>query len=595
MLLLLSGLGIGSVSPPVIACCSRADSLPAATSSARTVVLVRSDDPYYSLAEEIAAAEQLPLVTSLDRALRLEPVFLLWVVSPSHLSDQILSDFGLAIRDRPAAVSVGLISGSTLKQARALWQRQVSFSGRRLVAVAREQRLSSEHADDTTRRPLTRTTLLAALEQSDYFIYDGHGTRRSLGFPGDDRLLAAADLPPLPPLVVSAGACQTFRPWSEESIALGFTDRGAAAYAGFVHSPNGYLLGEPDGFPWAYTWPDFPIGHALQVQNQGLRQGFLYWPFYLLLGDPRLALQTGPPYRVVEDKLIGTNRTLHYVDAPPGLIPVHIPNGAPYTFVDIPTVAAAWAGDPFYNGLLQMVNLGPDKYLLFVHQGGDFTVRLSTRPPWYWPVIDPVIDALDHTTILHHFEGSLFPNLLITGLTLLGTGWWSWRCRAGRGPIWPAVITGLGLAALHGTYALIRFDYLTLLYNNWLHTVGQSFEINPLFLISTFLLTACGTWLYLNSRSSWAKLLAVLVPALPTLFMAVFWFTVITFINTLARQKLGAPLYGSGRWVMALITGGVQTSLVAATFLGLGYLVGREKMARDNPKARDFPKLAKRL
>jgi hypothetical protein len=578
MLLLLSGVGIGSGSPPVIACCSQAEPLPAATSSATTVVLARSDDPYYSLAAEIAAAEQLPLVTSLDKAFGLEPVFLLWVVSPARLSDQNLSDFGLALRDRPAAVSVGLISGSTLKQARALWQRRVSFSGRRLVAVAREQRLSSEHADDTTRRPLTRTALLAALEQSDYFIYDGHGTRRSLGFPGDDRLLAAADLPPLPPLVVSAGACQTFQLWSEESIALGFTDRGAAAYAGFVHSPNGYLLGEPDGFPWAYTWPDFPIGHALQVQNQGLRKGFLYWPFYLLLGDPRLALQTGPPYTLVEDKLRGHNRTLHYVDAPAGVIPVHIQDGAPYTFVNIPTVAAAWAGDPFYNGVLQMVNLGPDKYLLFVHQGGDFTVRLSTRPPWYWPVIDPVINAMDHTTILHHFEGSLMPNLLITGLVLLGTAWWFWRHRANRSPIWPAVITGLGLAALHGAYALIRFDYLSLLYSNWLHTIGQNFEINPFFLISFFLLTASSAWLYLNTRSSWAKLLAVLIPALPTLFMAVFWFGVVTFINVLAQQKLGAPLYGSGRWVMALITGAVQGGLVGAAFLGLGYLVGRQHL-----------------
>jgi len=293
MLLILHGVGVGPEPTPAIARCPQADPPAAVTEPPMTVALSHPDDPYYALAEEIAQSEKLRLLTSLDQALGLEPVFLLWVVSPSHLSDRILSDFGLAMRDQQAAISVGIISGSTLEQARALWQRQVSFTGRRLAAVTREQRLS--------------------------------------------------------------------------------------------------------------------LGRA--------------------------------------------------------------------------------AGR-----------------------------------------------------------------------------------KANRGSMWPAAIAGLSLTALHGGYAIFRFDYLTLLYNNWLHTIGESFEINPLFLFSTFLLTGCGAWIFLNSRSGWMKGLAILIPTLPTLFMAVFWFGLVTLINTLARQRLGAPLYGPGRWAMALITWGVQGVLVGIAFMLLSKL-----------------------
>ena len=400
----------------------------------QTVVLSNPTDPYYPLAEEIAQTETLLLVRTLDEALARNPVFLLWVVSPSALSDRVLSDFGLAMRDRQSAISVGLISGSTEEKARELWQQQSLFNNRCFAAVAREGRISSPDERHATQQPLTRENLLNTLRQADYLIYDGHGTRRSFGLPDKDALLVSADIPPLPPLVVSAGACQTFRLWSEDSIALGFTDRGAAAYAGFVHSPNGYLMGQPDGFPWRYTWPEFPIGHAIQVQNHGLQQGSLYWPFYLLLGDPRLALQKEAPYTLVDDYEAANTRILHFSNAPAGIIPVYIPDAAQYSFVAIPNVAAAWAGDPFYSGTLQMINIGADKYLLFIHRGGDFTVRLAPQPPWYWPVVDPLIDALDHTTVIHHFAGSLWPNLAITGSVLLVIGWLLLRRKVSSAP-----------------------------------------------------------------------------------------------------------------------------------------------------------------
>jgi hypothetical protein len=99
---------------------------------------------------------------------------------------------------------------------------------------------------------------------------------------------------------VGTGSCQTLRPWKEGSIARSFIDRGAAAYSGFVFSPNGgYLVGEFDGLPYRYTWPDFPIGHAVQVQNRGTLQGFARFAYQFLLGDPRTALPPEPPYRTL--------------------------------------------------------------------------------------------------------------------------------------------------------------------------------------------------------------------------------------------------------------------------------------------------------
>lgn len=72
------------------------------------------------------------------------------------------------------------------------------------------------------------------------------------------------DVPQLDRAVIGTGSCQTVRPGNPDSIARCFVDQGAAAYSGFVYSPNeGYLIGEFDGLPFRYTWPDFPNHYAL--------------------------------------------------------------------------------------------------------------------------------------------------------------------------------------------------------------------------------------------------------------------------------------------------------------------------------------------
>jgi len=277
-----------------------------------TLILADPTDPYYPLAGEIAGAESLPVVHTLDQVMSQQPAFLLWVVSPDHLSDQVMIEFGLAMRGRSRAISTGIISGTTLQDARALWQRSAEAKGEWVVAVNAANPSGNIQADiadlsgeGAVHHPLTKANLIQSLQRTDYLTFTGHGSGRYLRL-DDDTTLRAGDLTALPPLVVATGSCNTFRPWEDNSIALAFARRGAAAYAGFAYSPNeGYLMGEFEGLPFRYTWPDFPIGHAVQAQNRGTLQGFASLPYYFLLGDPRTSLQDEAPYRLMgvqEDK-----------------------------------------------------------------------------------------------------------------------------------------------------------------------------------------------------------------------------------------------------------------------------------------------------
>ena len=81
----------------------------------RTVVWSEPQDPYYDLAREIARAEGLPLADALDTALAHDPEFLMWVVSPERLSEEVFSGFGAALQRHGKIVSVGLISGSLFR------------------------------------------------------------------------------------------------------------------------------------------------------------------------------------------------------------------------------------------------------------------------------------------------------------------------------------------------------------------------------------------------------------------------------------------------------------------------------------------------
>ncbi|MGD8627000.1 MAG: hypothetical protein PVJ34_20870, partial [Anaerolineae bacterium] len=380
-----------SLMPVLALCCLLGLALApagAALAQERTVVLGEVGDAYYPLAQEIAQAEGLALMHSLEAALARRPAYVLWVVAPDQLSAEVLAGAGLALGEAAAPPAVGIISGATLADARALWQRAGEARGALAVAANAANPQGNIAAgitvvagDRTTTRPLTKAGLVAALQDADYLTFTGHGGPGWLGL-AEGVALRAGDVPPLGPVAIATGSCNTFRLEAEDSLPLAFVAQGAAAYAGFVFSPNeGYLAGEFDGLPWRYTWPEFPIGHAVRVQNRGTLQGFARFPYYFLLGDPRLALQAGAPYDLAAAEAEGAWLELAFAGAPAGFVPVRIPGGAGYGFVEIPGVGAAWQDEPFYNARLQMADVGTDKLVLFEHEGGDFRLRLRRDPP----------------------------------------------------------------------------------------------------------------------------------------------------------------------------------------------------------------------
>jgi hypothetical protein len=485
------------------------------------------------------------------------------------------------MRDRESAVAVGLISGSTMEKARELWLRSSEVQGRLVVAANAANPSGNIEAGitvfgpgGTAYHPLTLSTLTRYLQKADYLTFTGHGGRTHLSLYGDV-LLHPDDVPELSSIVVATGSCNTFRIWEEDSIALAFVDKGAAAYAGFAYSPNeGYLLGEFSGVPLRYTWPGFPIGHVVQVQNKGALQGFASFPYYYLLGDPRLALQSEPPYRLIADREGGDVRTLSYADAPAGFIPVQIPQGAGYTFVEVPGVTSAWEGDPFYNARLQMVNQGEDKYVLFEHAGGDFALILRQAPPWYWPVLDFFADCLDHVLLYLGPTGGDVIGLFLGGLAWLTILRLLRRVEGWRMKLLASVLSGAVFAALHSVYAFARLGEVTI--------TSKFVQFGLLSLLGTFLITGAGAFLFLSGRSWRPRALAVVLGTMPVWAAICFSFAVISAVNiSVFRPELGTAAYN---YALALLPIGalvVESLLLLAWYTLLQRFVTRLGRGED--------------
>jgi len=574
------GVGFGMLSP------ARATPTTAPTRTMphapNTVILSDPVDPYYVLAQQIARRDAVPIVHALDQAVARDPTFLLWVVSPSHLSDRAMIDFGLTVRGRRSAISTGIISGSTLAKARALWQRASRVRARRVVTANAanpsghiEAGITVFDGDRPTALPLTKANLIDCLRSADYLTFTGHGGHRSWGLaPGVK--LCSADIPPLPPIVIGTASCSTFRIWQRDSIALAFTDRGAAAYAGFAFSPNeGYLIGEFRGVPFRHTWPGFPIGHVVQVQNRGTLQGFARVPYYFLLGDPRIALESAPPWRLVDDRQHRDTRTLTYTGAPAGFIPVRVPRGAAYEFVRIPGVASTARNSPFYNSRLQMVDIGRDKVVLFSHRGGDFTVQFRAGASWSWMLADLVTNSLDQTLIGFQGAGGDVVSLVAAGIALLVVLLVARRRRGEVRGVVRCVLVGAVFAALHGLYALVRVEHVTI--------TSKHVTVSALAPVGTFVLVACGALLFLNARSPRGMVIGWLVATFSAWAPMVFVLVVLGLANVLLRWELGAALYNHSLALMAMTTFVLECVLLAAVLIPMRRRLARTSADRDPP------------
>lgn len=536
-------------------------------STCELAVLADKQDQYYPLAEEIAATENAPLFNGLNEVFACQPDHLVWVTSPGRLSDQAMVAVGLALRESDSAPTVGIITGSTLEQAKALWARGQAPVGTDFFAVNAasqaahipEGRIVKLSPEVSPPQSLTRQSLVDTLKEADYLTFTGHGSSGYLGLDENTRL-QSADIPTLPPVIISTGSCQTLRPWNENSISLRFVDQGAAAYAGFVYSPNeGFMIGEFDQLPYQYTWKEFAIGDVVKLQNRGTMQGFANFPYLFLLGDPRIAFQTDAPYQLAEDREEGEKRILRYSGAPKGLVPVRINNGAGYSFVSVPGVTSAADADPFYNSELQMENHNGDKYLLLIQPGGDLTVELSRVPAWYWFPVDMLLDSLDYSLILAQQNGEYILALIFAIFPLA----WVIRAMIKKRLGWnriliPAAI-GVGAALIKGIYVWIRIQQITI--------TSKTVVISPLCLATTFLLVTLGAVIYFNTHSWKGRVVGLAVSTffiwMPMIFLLA---TTVGFNLFVSTPSIGVGLYNYALAEMAGISFGVILPLLYFLF-----------------------------
>lgn len=536
------------------------------------IILGEPGDPYYPLAQEIAQQEGAILIHSLNEALPCQPTFLLWVSSPHNITERELIKLGLFQFEYARSISTGIITGSTIQKARDLWLRfppafrQLTVavnaanpsagitSGR--IRVYRQSELIEE-------KPLDKRHLINAMTRANHLSFTGGGGNSFWILDPDDRIkLNPEDIPLLTNIAISSGSCQTLQPWKSRSISLRFIDQGALVYAGFFFSPNeGYLIGEFNDLPFRYTWPEFPIGHVVQVQNRGIQQGFATFPYYQMLGDPRVSIQTEAQYDLVDDRQAGADRIIKIAGAPAGLIPIVITNGATYSFVSVPGNTAAGENDPFYNSRLQMANIQNDKFILLVHSGGDISLHLQHQPPWYWHLTDPILDSLDHTLLFIQQKGTggdVIP-LVVGVLSIVFVVVILKHHPQFKRLFVIAMITGLVFTTIHVLYYSARVGAITI--------TSKQFELSPWAVIATGLLFTSGSCIFWTVRSRKSKFLALLIPTFPAWFIASFTAPIIAFMGVATNQKTGLSIWNFALAEMPLLVFSIQLPLITALFV----------------------------
>jgi hypothetical protein len=526
------------------------------------VVLSDPLDAYHPLAVEIAAREGAPMAGTVDEAVALAPDFLIWVVSPANLSDQAFVAYGKAVLRAGATSALGFISGSSIDRARALSRRTLPAGELRIAAAygtwgGGEARIHHTGGAPDRDEPLTIASFKRALQQTDALMFEGHGSATYLKF-DDSTMFVARDIPPRPPLLVSTYACNTFRIWTAPSIALALSDRGTAAYIGYAYSPlPGYQM--TDGFPFRHTWPGFPIGRLVQLQSAASMRGLFAFPVYHLLGDPRLSVRDAPPYRVLSDRRDGRDRVVELAPLPADMIPVRIDGGAAYETTDVWGLARVWRRDPFYNGRLQVLDVGADRYLLLQHPGGPITIRLSDRRPLVATVTATVLKGVDLCLIV--YPRSDRPTcVVLMGVGVIGLAWVILRRRVERRVFVTAVVLGGAVAAGQFAYATLRIPGIEAV-----SSAGASPHV--WMFAATWFLTAWGSLRFVEARTWRGRTVALAIGS-----MLNGWGPVIVWLgwplvfNRFAVARIGSPLYNYRPGLLTLIGAVVFTLLLVVAF-----------------------------
>jgi len=523
---------------------ARAHAAPSAA-GVETVVVADPADPYYPLAAKIAQAEQLQVVAEFEQAMALAPRFILLVAAPQNLSLERLGDIGRRFQSADHYAALGIITASTMDKAEQLWAR------RDLARAGRDYLGTDAEADQLIAAPtiydlnsggaiaLNKESLIAALQQADYFYWSRHVGPKTWywnsesGDYGPLNELRAGDVPTLGPIVIYTPSCDSLRPWTQDSIALAFVDRGAAAYIGHANSPiHPGFLRRGLAVPGPLSWKGFPLGVVAQVQSKMTTRAIFTSPQFYMLGDPRLYLSQEQPYRVVSDVADGGRRVIVGESSASGVLPIRVAGGARYDYLKVVGVTAASERDLFYNSRLQTLNLGADKYLLLLHQGGGFRIELAERAPFGWIVADTLADAFDYSWVTLWLNPMIIGapfisklSLAIFALILLIK--LAWRKRP-LGQYRGALLAGAALALVRLAYFLLRRESVTVCATHVEYSAAQI----AAGCLGVWANVAGGLILLRDAKKAIGRLLGLILAVLPQFLLAGFYIVYITFMNT---------------------------------------------------------------
>lgn len=501
-----------------------------AQSGTKTIVLSDSLDAYYPLALEISNNENIEIIHELKDLKTITPNFLLWVISPENLTEKALVEYALFINKTMFNISMGIISGRNINDARYLWENRnykpsnkfAIFNGTNESNSIKAKILEYTNNNIDT-LILNSSNLKTALSALDYIQVSLHGAARSWFDEHSKFDFKYNELPALRKCVIQSHACNNFRPWIENSIAFECVNKGAIAFSGFVYSPiSGSKIGEYDGLNFRYTWHEFPIGTIVQLQNAASLRTYAKFPHYFILGDPRLSFNTKPPYNIYQDSTIGDRRIIKLKNAMIGFLPVKITGGGDFEFIKISHGLKHSKNDLFFNKNIESINHNDDKYVLFKNTYSSVTIEMRKRVPFLWKIQDTTTGFIDSSIVSHQYPGF---NIVIGGIFLILIAIKFFRGKIIKSNIFKSFIISLIGLGIIGILYMLRWNNISI--------TSKQIEFNILSFIMDWFLLFSGILIYFNSKSLVNRFLASAIP-----FLHIYLFAFISLSLPLIRQIL---------------------------------------------------------
>lgn len=543
-----------------------------AEEAAGTVILSSSEDPYYTLAEEISQAEGIPIFGTLKEAEQVNPAYLLWVASPDTLTESMLADFAYGLKSLESSISVGVISGSDIEDARRLWAepKQVQNQSYALINATKGYTgivpdIIYDDGEQTEVTDVTMDNILSTLSEAGIIQITIEGSE-NLWFNSElDITVYNTDIPELGPCVIQNYACNTFRPWAKSSIALACIEKGALAYCGFIYpSISGTRFGGYTSTDMINTWPQFTLGQIVQIQNQITMRSYADRPHYFMIGDPRIYCRSESPYEVVSDKKDGSDRMIELSDLEPGLVPIYIEGGAGYNFVQVQGLTAQSMDSPYANKLLEMIDINNDKYIIIDNENSNVTIELKKNVPILWTLQNLFIGFFD-AIVVRNWKSNASPVAIILISLVLIIGLVKKRHTTRNLMLGAGVGAGMALIAI--TYILIRQDAIAI--------TNYPVRVNWSFIAGIFMLSGYGALKFLGAKKTGGRIWAVLAANLNALFTFVILCGLVLVAKIAVEEQIaginrpGHPYVAAG---ITLLVGGI---LYTVLYFILNKLAGK--------------------